>query len=122
VQEDGPLAGRSVPHRQNRFRKGDAIIGFAPIAKGRLIAAFVNPTQEAFSGATRILIQQLTLGVVGLGLLFGALALVARSISKPIQQLGRAWRRKSPPAIWTPSLRRTEAQVEVDDLASASIK
>jgi sigma-B regulation protein RsbU (phosphoserine phosphatase) len=88
LDEEGPAAGRV--RAPEPLRQGDAIIGFAPIAKGRLIAAFVNPTSEAFADARRILGQQLVLGAVGLLAVFGAIVLVARSVTRPIRDLSDA--------------------------------
>lgn len=86
--EDSPVGGRI--RAREPLRQRDAIIGFAPIANGRLVAAFVSPTEEAFSDAKSTLIQQVTLGVLGAGLVFVAIVLAARSVSRPIRDLSVA--------------------------------
>lgn len=68
----------------------DALAGFAPIARGRLLAVFVSPVSEALAEAKTVAVQQLTLGGAGLLALFGAIVLVARSVTRPIRDLSRA--------------------------------
>lgn len=90
AQEDGPTGGRV--RAIEPLRRRDAIIGFAPIAEGRLIAAFVSPTDDAFADARGVLLQQLALGAGGLMLVFAAIVLVARSVTRPIRELSAAAR------------------------------
>jgi sigma-B regulation protein RsbU (phosphoserine phosphatase) len=115
--KDGSLTAGRV-RTAEPMNQDDAIIGFAPIAEGSLIAAFVRPTDEAFAGATRILGQQLAVGIIGLTLLFAALVLVARSISKPIQQLAGLAQEVAAGNLDT-KLETQGSTVEVDHLTNA---
>ncbi|MEQ1861394.1 MAG: SpoIIE family protein phosphatase [Chthoniobacteraceae bacterium] len=83
--EDGPGGGHA--RMPGPLWNRDSVVGFAPIAKGRLIAAFVSPTDEAFADAKGVMLQQLALGAAGLVLVFGAIVLVARSVARPIHEL-----------------------------------
>jgi len=72
------------------LRNQEAWIAFAPVEAGNLALALVYPKREVLAEAFGLQKEQLALGVIGLLGLFGALIFVARSVSKPIQQIAHA--------------------------------
>jgi len=72
------------------LRNQEAWIAFAPVEAGNLALALVYPKKEVLAEAFGLQKEQLALGVIGLIGLFGALIFVARSVTKPIQQLAHA--------------------------------
>jgi sigma-B regulation protein RsbU (phosphoserine phosphatase) len=84
-------SGEEGFHRMHEpLRNEDAWIAFAPVEAGELALALVYPKKEVLADAFALQKEQLALGILGLIGLFGALIFVARSISKPIQQLAGA--------------------------------
>ncbi len=97
IQESHPdlaqhmLAGESGFLRTREpLQNRQAWIAYAPVQNGELSLAIVYPEDEALAEARRLRVELLTTGLVGLIGLFGALIFIARSVSKPIQQLARA--------------------------------
>ena len=78
-------------HRMSEpLRREDAWVAFAPIESGNLALGLVYPKNEVLADAYELQREQVALGLAGLLGLFIALIVVARSISKPIQELARA--------------------------------
>ncbi len=84
--EDGWMLTRDPLHAR------EAWVAYAPILDGGLSLAVVFPRDAVLADARRLLLELLALGGFGLALLFAAIVLVARSISKPIRQLAAAAR------------------------------
>lgn len=97
IQEINPdlarhlLAGeQGVMRTRDPLRAADAWVAFAPIPSGNLALALVYPREEVLRPAVKLQREMFLLGGVGLVALFGAIFVVARSISRPITQLSRA--------------------------------
>jgi sigma-B regulation protein RsbU (phosphoserine phosphatase) len=81
---------QGVMRTRDPFRDADSWIAYAPIQNGSLALALVYPREEVLLPALKLQREMFVLGGVGLLALFGAIFLVARSISKPIAQLSIA--------------------------------
>ncbi len=85
------LAGqRGFLRTREPWKNQQAWIAFAPVQDGELSLAIVYPEAEALAEARELRNELLATGLIGLLGLFGALIFVARSVTKPIQQLARA--------------------------------
>jgi phosphoserine phosphatase RsbU/P len=82
--EDGWMLTRDPLHAR------EAWVAYAPILDGSLSLAVIFPHEVVLADARKLLVELLALGAVGLAVLFSALVVVARSISKPIRQLSAA--------------------------------
>jgi sigma-B regulation protein RsbU (phosphoserine phosphatase) len=87
LRQDGWMLTRDPLHER------EAWIAYAPILDGDLSLAVIFPRDVVLADARKLLFELLALGALGLAVLFGALVLVARSISKPIRQLSAAAKR-----------------------------
>ncbi len=97
IQDSHPELGRRMLAGESGFLRAReplenraAWIAFAPVQNGELSLAIVYPEAEALAEAHELRNELLATGFIGLIGLFGALIFVARSVSKPIQQLARA--------------------------------
>ena len=97
VQDTNPVLGQHMRAGEEGFRRTTepmqgrmAWIAYAPIQNGELSLAIVYPESEALGEARGLSNELLVIGLVGLAVLFTALVLVARSITKPITQLAAA--------------------------------
>lgn len=75
---------------QEPWQKRAAWIAYAPVQQSELALAIVYPEDEALAEARELRTELLATGLLGLLGLVLALILVARSVSKPIQQLAHA--------------------------------
>lgn len=97
VQELHPKLGARMANGEDGWmltREPDggreAWVAFSPILDGALSLAVVFPREEVQADANRLLAELLAIGLLGLALLFGAIVLVARSVSRPIGRLAAA--------------------------------
>ncbi len=81
---------KGVMRTRDPLRNEEAWVAFAPIQNGSLALALVYPREEVLLPAVRLQSEMFVLGGVGLLALFGAIFIVARSISRPIAQLSLA--------------------------------
>ncbi len=97
VQDTNPVLARHMRAGEVGFRRTSepmgnrpAWIAYAPIQNGELSLAIVFPESEALGEARELRDELLVIGLLGLAGLIAALAVVARSISRPIAQLAAA--------------------------------
>ena len=97
VQDTNPVLARHMRAGEEGFRRTSepmrklpAWIAYAPIQNGELSLAIVFPESEALGEARELRDELLVIGLLGLAGLIAALAVVARSISRPIAQLAAA--------------------------------
>lgn len=68
-------------------------VAYAPVPGAGFTLALVYPADEIFRNARGLLLRLLFIGGAGVALLFGVLALVARSVSAPVAELAVAARK-----------------------------
>ncbi|MDB6171902.1 MAG: hypothetical protein JWL59_1213 [Chthoniobacteraceae bacterium] len=97
IQEVNPELGRRMISGEDGFLRTqdpstgrDAWIAFVPVQNGELSLAVVYPESELMKEALRQQVELLVLGISGLMVMFAAVILVARSISRPIRELAIA--------------------------------
>jgi sigma-B regulation protein RsbU (phosphoserine phosphatase) len=102
IQDLNPDLARRMMAGEEGFMKTrepasgtEAWIAYQPVQGGEFSLAIVYPQAEVSGQAMKLQMELLALGAVGMGLLFGAIIIVARSISKPIARLAIAAREVS---------------------------
>lgn len=68
----------------------EAWVAFSPILDGTLSLAVAFPREKVMADANRLLMELISIGGIGLALLFGGIVLVARSVARPIGRLATA--------------------------------
>jgi sigma-B regulation protein RsbU (phosphoserine phosphatase) len=97
VQEVNPELAANMANGQDGWmltREPDqgreAWVAFSPILDGALSLAVAFPRKEVMADANRLVMELVSIGLVGLLLLFGGIVVVARSVARPIGQLAKA--------------------------------
>jgi sigma-B regulation protein RsbU (phosphoserine phosphatase) len=113
------MAGqRGFVRKMDPLRGRAAWIAFAPIQAGEFSLAIVYPENEVLAAAKWLQYELMAAGAIGLLALYGALFIVARSISEPITSLATAAQRVAAGEL-DQELKINSRTEEVQNLATA---